>query len=130
MHRASVAAVGLVVALLLPGCATTCSAIGWSNGVEIDASAYGSEVFLQVCSEAGCSADPGVTPTPETDLSVPAQGDAGTFQFGFAAPDDITVRVYDDSGILIAETQETIAWTHSSDPCGGPSTAPPVVVAP
>ena len=49
---------------------------------------------------------------------------------GFAAPDDITVRVYDDSGILIAETQETIAWTHSSDPCGGPSTAPPVVVAP
>ncbi|MBP2379317.1 hypothetical protein JOF42_002812 [Microbacterium phyllosphaerae] len=40
------------------------------------------------------------------------------------------MRVYDDSGILIAETQETIAWTHSSDPCGGPSTAPPVVVAP
>ena len=130
MRRAAVAVIGLVVALLLPGCATACPAIGWSNGVEIDASAYGPEVFLQVCSDAGCSADPGATPTPETDPSVPAQGDAGTFHFGFAAPDDITVRVYDGSGILIAETQEAIAWTHSSDPCGGPSTAPPIVLHP
>ena len=129
MRRAAVAVIGLVVAVLLPGCATACPAIGWSNGVEIDASAYGSDVFLQVCSDAGCSAGPGVTPTLETDLSVPVQGDAGTFHFGFAAPDDITVRVYDDSGILIAETQEPIDWRHSSDPCGGPSTALPVVLA-
>lgn len=130
MHRAAVVVIGLVLALLLPGCATTCTAIGWSNGVEIDASAYGPELFLQICSDAGCSAEPGATPTPQSDLSVPAQGEAGIFHFGFAAPDDITVRVYDGSGILVAETQESIEWTHSSAPCGGPSTAPPLVLQP
>ncbi|WP_091225736.1 hypothetical protein [Microbacterium sp. 3J1] len=130
MHRAAVAAIGLVVALLLPGCATACPAIGWSNGVEIDASAYGSDVFLQVCSDAGCSAAPGVVPTPESEPSVPALGEAGTVHFGFAAPDEITVRVYDISGILLSESEEPIAWTHSTEPCGGPSTAPPLVLRP
>lgn len=130
MRRAAVAVIGLVLALLLPGCATACPAIGWSNGVEIDASALGPDVLLQICSDAGCSAEPGATPTPQTDFSTPAQGDAGIFHFGFAAPDVITVRVYDDSGILVAETRESIDWTHSSDACGGPSTAPPIILHP
>ncbi|MFB4354453.1 hypothetical protein RAC69_14965 [Microbacterium sp. LS_15] len=128
-----VGAVGMLVAAvtLLAGCAFppgACTAIGWSNVVTIDSSAYGSDVFLQVCVDAGCSTAPGVETTPSTDLSVPERGDAGAFGFGFSAPDDITVRVFDADGILLAESEETIDWTHSTDPCGGPSTAAPVVL--
>ncbi|MFS0913133.1 hypothetical protein AB3M89_15230 [Microbacterium sp. 179-I 3D2 NHS] len=117
--------------LLLAGCTFppgACTAIGWTNGVTIDATAYDGDVFLQVCSDAGCSLGPGAEPTPASDASVPAQGDAGSFSFGFDAPDEITVRVYDGGGVLLAESRETIDWTHSTDPCGGPSTAPPVVL--
>lgn len=130
MSRAAAAIVAPVIGLLLAGCATVCPAIGWSNGVTIDSSAFGGDVFLQVCSDAGCSSGPGAQPTPETDSSVPAQGEAGAFHFGFAAPDRITVRVYDSAGALLAESDEQIDWTHSTDPCGGPSTAPPIVLEP
>ncbi|KNY06415.1 hypothetical protein [Microbacterium sp. GCS4] len=128
-----VSAVGALVGVVavLSGSAFppgACTTIGWSNAVEIDPSAYGSDVFLQVCTDAGCSTGPGVEPTPSTDLSVPERGDAGAFGFGFDAPDHIIVRVYDDGGILLSETEEPIDWTHSTDPCGGPSTAPPVVL--
>ncbi|MEV4738191.1 MULTISPECIES: hypothetical protein [unclassified Microbacterium] len=131
MKRVSAVGLLVVVVALLAGCSFppgACTAIGWSNAVTIDASAYGSDVFLQVCTGAGCSPDPGVEPTPSTDLSVPERGDAWAFGFGFDAPEEITVRVYDDGGILLSETEETIDWTHSTDPCGGPSTAPPVVL--
>ncbi|MFJ4225479.1 hypothetical protein [Microbacterium sp. NPDC089695] len=126
-------AIGILVAavVLFSGCAFppgACTAIGWSNGVEVDSSAYGEGVLLQVCSDAGCSPGPEVEPTPETDASVPAPGDDGTFSFGFDAPETITVRVYDSSATLLSESVETIDWTHSTDPCGGPSTAPPVVL--
>lgn len=129
MRRAALAVITIAAATLLPGCATACPAIGWSNGLTIDASAYGDEVFLQVCVEGtGCSVAPGVEPTPSTDLSVPEQGEPGQFGFGFSAPDSITVRVFDASGVLIAESEESVEWTHSADVCGGPSTAPPVVL--
>ncbi len=130
MRRAAAAIIGPVIGLLLAGCATVCPAIGWSNGITIDSSAFGEGVFLQVCSDAGCSAGPGAQPTPESDSSIPVQGDAGAFFFGFAAPDRITVRVYDSAGALLAESDEPIDWTHSTDPCGGPSTAPPIVLKP
>ncbi|WP_157560162.1 hypothetical protein [Microbacterium sp. H83] len=130
MRRAAIAVAGLVCALLLPGCASACPAIGWNNALTIDSSAYGPDVFVQVCSDAGCSAAPGAAPTPQTDFSVPAQGDAGTFSFGFAAPEQITVRVHDSAGILLSESEETVDWTHSPGPCGGPSTAAPLVLTP
>ncbi|PCE15875.1 hypothetical protein AUC47_10130 [Microbacterium sp. SZ1] len=128
MRRAASTVAALVLAALLTGCATACPAIGWTNSVTIDAASYGPGVALQVCSDHGCSPAPGIVPTPETDASVPQAGDDGTFFFGFDAPDEITVRVYDDTGVLLAESRETIDWTHSTEPCGGPSTAPPVVL--
>lgn len=131
MRRVGVVGMLGAAAALLTGCTfppEACTAIGWSNAVTIDSSAYGSDVFVQVCTDAGCSAAPGVEPTPSTDASIPERGDAGMFGFGFDAPDDITVRVYDADGILLAQSEETIDWTHSTDPCGGPSTAPPVVL--
>ncbi|WP_144873564.1 hypothetical protein [Microbacterium sp. 1.5R] len=133
MHRAAaVALTGSALALMLSGCAFTfppgaCSAVGWNNGVTVDAAAHGRDVFVQVCSDAGCSPEPGVEPTPETDASIPVRGDGGVFFFGFDAPDEITVRVY-DGDVLLAETRESIEWTHSTDECGGPSTAPDVVL--
>ncbi len=129
MRRAALAVIGIVGATLLTGCATACPAIGWSNGLTIDASAYGDDVFLQVCVDgAGCSAAPGVEPTPSTDPSIPEQGEPGEFGFGFSAPDVITVRLFDATGVLIGESDESVEWTHSTDVCGGPSTAPPVVL--
>lgn len=119
------------MAALLAGCAFppgACTAIGWSNGITIDSSAYDGDVFLQVCTDAGCSAAPGAEPTPSSDASVPQQGEPGSFGFGFDAPEEITVRVYDVAGFLLSETEETIEWTHSTDPCGGPSTSRPVVL--
>lgn len=131
MRRAALAVITIAAATLLTGCATACPAIGWNNGLTIDASAYGGDVFLQVCVDgAGCSTAPGAEPTPSTDLSVPEQGEPGQFGFGFSAPDAITVRVFDASGVLIAESEESVEWTHSTDVCGGPSTAPPVVLEP
>lgn len=128
MRRAAGLVLAMASGVLLTGCATACPAIGWTNGVAIDASVHAPDVFLQVCSEHGCSPAPGVAPTPEIDPSTPTGGDDGRFFFGFDAPEEITVRVFDAGGILLAESEETIDWTHSTDRCGGPSTAPPIVL--
>ena len=132
MRRAAASLVGPVLALLLAGCSFppgACPAVAWNNSIAVDSSAYPGEVFIQICTDSGCSAAPGVSPTPATDFSL-RTGDGGAFHLGMTSPDRILVRVYDASGSMLSESEEPITWTRSTDPCGGPSTAPPIVLEP
>lgn len=122
----------LALTLFTPGCQLppgACPAIAWINSISVDTSAYPGDVFVQVCTDAGCSDAPGASPTPSPDFSAP-RGDGKTFELGMSTPDVVTARVYDASGTLLAETEELIDWTRSTDPCGGPATAPPVALDP
>ncbi|WP_309102531.1 hypothetical protein [Microbacterium sp.] len=131
MRKAAIAVMGFVLLLTLPACAeNACPAIGWNNVVTVDAAAYGDDVFIQLCTDAGCSAAPGEEPTPSSDPATPVRADDTTFGFGMAAPDEALVRVYAADGSLVAESEHTISWTHSTDRCGGPSTAEPIVLQP
>ena len=116
---------GLVLALGSIGCSSdvVCPAIGWNNTVEIDASAFGEAVFVQLCVDAGCSAAPGEEPTPSSDMGMPVQNEDGVFSLSMTAPEEATVRVYDSLGALLHESEHDIAWTHSTEACGGPSIA-------
>ncbi|MFD5216021.1 hypothetical protein [Microbacterium sp. NPDC058345] len=130
--RRVLAVVGLALAgLLAAACSPdtqVCPAIGWNNHIEVDATAFGQDAFVQLCTEAGCSPQPGAHRTLPTDLSVPSP-DAGAFSVGMTAPESVTIRVYDATGALLHESERSVDWTHSPGPCGGPSTATPVVLA-
>lgn len=117
--------VGLVLALGSTGCSSdaVCPAIGWNNTVEVDASGFGEAVFVQLCVDAGCSAAPGEEPTPSSDMGMPVQNEDGVFSLSMTAPEEATVRVYDAVGTLLHESEHDIAWTHSTEVCGGPSIA-------
>ena len=47
-----------------------------------------------------------------------------------SAPEEVLIRVYAAGGALLVEEEHEIEWTHSTDPCGGPSIAAPIVVEP
>ncbi len=100
-----------------------CPAIGWTNTVEVDASAYGNDAFVQLCVLSRCSVAPGEREMPSDDASVPFRGEGDTFQLGMTAPEEVLIRVYSVHGTLVAEKEHEIDWTHSTDPCGGPSIA-------
>lgn len=134
MRRAAV--VGMLGVILLAGTAgcaapgSVCPTIGWINSVRVDASAFGSDVFIQLCVDAGCSAAPTEAPTPSSDLSVPVSTGDGAYAVGMTTPDEATVRVYDAAGALIQESEHAMSWTLPTDVCGGPGTAAPIVVTP
>lgn len=131
MRKAAIVVMGFVLLFALPACAeNACPAIAWNNTVTVDATAYGGDVFIQLCTDAGCSAAPGEEATPSSDPAMPVRQDETTFGFMMAVPDEAVVRVYAPDGSLIAESEHTISWTHSTDRCGGPSTAEPIVVHP
>lgn len=122
----------LVVALLCStmGCAqTVCPAIGWNNTVQVDASAFGPDVFVQLCVNARCSAGPGEAPTASSDMGVPVQDGDGVFSLSMTAPEEATIRVYDAAGTLLYESDHDITWTHSTEPCGGPAISDRVVLS-
>lgn len=128
-------AVGMLGSALLlgsTGCSpdVACPAIGWINTVTVDTSAFGDTAFVQFCVDAGCSPRPDEGPTTSSDLQVPVQEDDGVFRVGMAAPEEAMIRVYDATGMLLHESDHDIAWTHSTGPCGGPSTAAPIIVTP
>lgn len=119
---------------LLTGCAAgpqdlVCPAIGWDNSADVDASAFGEDAFVQVCSEHGCSPAPGERADP-SDSSAPREGPGRSFHFGFDSPDTVTVRVYDAAGSVVHDAEHEIAWTRSTDPCGGPAHAKTLFVEP
>lgn len=134
MSRAAASIVGLVLALLLCGCSFppgVCPAIGWVSGVAIDSSAFGDEILVQVCVAGECSPAPGEDPATSTASVGVSQSDAGwSASFLSGLPDSVTIRVYELTGALISEREYDIGWTHSTEPCGGPSTAPPIVLEP
>lgn len=120
----------LALALLgATGCAgVVCPAIGWSNGIEVDASAYGDDAFVQLCVDVGCSAGPAEQPTPSSEIGVPFREDDGVFTLSMTTPDEVTVRVYDASGVVLHESDHRLDWTYSADVCGGPSSVGPIVL--
>lgn len=126
--------VGMLVMALLgaaTGCAqTACPAIGWINTVEVDASAFGPDVLVQFCVDAGCSAGPGEEPTPSSDMGAPLQNEDGVFSLSMTTPEQATIRVYDATGTLLHESDHDITWSHSTERCGGPSISDPVVLSP
>jgi hypothetical protein len=114
------------------GCAVACPAIGWFNGATLDTSAVPDAVAVQFCVEGECSPALGTEPTSSTNLFVVTPQDDGTWVLGLdmSAPDVIDIRLFDAQNALIHESEESISWTHSTEPCGGPSTADPIVVEP
>jgi hypothetical protein len=116
------------------GCAVACPAIGWTNAVILDTTAFPGAAAVQFCVEGECSPLPGIEPGLETTssatlFSVTPQDD-GTWALGFdmSTPDAVEIRLFDAQNALIHESEEPISWTHSTEPCGGPSTADAMVV--
>lgn len=115
----------LVLALGSTGCSSdvVCPAIGWNNTVRVDASAFGEAVLVQLCVDAGCTAAPGEELTVSSDMGMPVQNEDGVFSLSMTAPEEATIRVYDSVGAFLYESDHDIAWTHSTEVCGGPSIA-------
>lgn len=130
MRRAATVILTALVGLSLTGCATACPAIGYISVLTVDASAYGDDVLVQLCVPGGCSAGPDGQETPSTDPTVPFVGEEpGEFLF-MSVSDEVTARVFAPDGTLLVEDDHDITWTHSTEQCGGPSTAPPLIVEP
>ncbi|WP_372466464.1 hypothetical protein ACCO44_10050 [Microbacterium maritypicum] len=112
------------------GCALACPAIGWTNAVALETSAVAGVVAVQFCVAGECSPAPGTEPTSSTNLFIVTPQDDGTWVLGFdmSTPDGVDIRLFDAQNTLIHESEESISWTHSDEPCGGPSTAEPIVL--
>lgn len=139
MLRGVMRAIAIVVLLggaltTTTGCVTfgACPAIGWTNAVALDTSAVAGVVSVQFCVEGECSPAPGTEPTSSTNLFMVTPQDDGTWVLGLdmSTPDVIDLRLFDAQNTLIHESEVSISWTHSTEPCGGPATADPIVVEP
>ncbi|MEA1264121.1 MULTISPECIES: hypothetical protein [unclassified Microbacterium] len=128
----------VVVALLggaatgTTGCYTACPAIGYVNGVVVDVSVFPETAAIQFCVDAECSPAPGEDETVSTNLFAASREDDGTWRlmFDMSTPEDVDIRLFDAQGTVIHESEEPIAWTHADGPCGGPSTADPLILEP
>lgn len=132
-RRIAVAMLGLALLGVAAGCAApgvACPAIGWINTVHVDASAFGSDIFVQLCVEAGCSAAPGEEPTVSSDLGAPLGMGDGEYGVGMTTPDDATVRIYDAADTLIDESIHEVNWTTPTGVCGGASSAETITATP
>ena len=108
-----------------------CPAIGYVTVLEVDARAIPDAAWVQLCDGAVCSPAPGkATGTAEQIWAVEQEG-VWTFSFHGRAPvETATIRVTDDRGALLDESEHHIDWVHSTARCGGPSTADTVVLTP
>jgi len=129
---AAVAALGIValtvvaavVAPHVPGTPRACPAIGYSSVLEVTLDGNTSEVaVLQVR-----DGDQWQPPYPP-DAAVPAiptthDGDTWTFQL-FSASDSIMLRVLDDDGDVLEQTEVDVRWVRvgGTAECGGPTEA-------
>lgn len=127
----SMLALGVVLSTTacVPPFLNACPAIGYISGIAIDTSAYGDAIFVQVCAEEECSLAPDDDPSAGSGTIEASSTDSGwAVSFLAGLPDTVTVRVYDLVGDLVTEQAHDIDWTHSTERCGGFSTAPPVVL--
>lgn len=135
MRRAATAILTGLLLLCLTGCISpfqnACPAIGWVNAVTVDASAVPGVSAVQFCVESECSPAPGSETDDDGSLFwVNAEEGGWVLSLDMSAPDTITIRLFDANNALIRESEESISWTHSDGPCGGPSTADPLVLEP
>lgn len=139
MPRRVLRAVSALALLAASATATTscvtfgaCPAIGWTNAVSIDVSAFPEVTDVQFCVDAECSPAPGAEPTSSTNLfaAIPQEDGSWSLAVDMAAPERIDIRLFDAQATLIHESRHAIAWTPSDAPCGGPSTADPLVLEP
>lgn len=116
------------------GCVTVgaCPAIGYVSAVTVDVSAYPGVTDVQFCAEGECSRAPGEEGASSGNMYTATLQDDGTWSlaFGMDVAEVVEIRLYDAAGTLIHESEQTIDWTHSDAPCGGPSTADPLVLQP
>lgn len=130
----------LAVAVLLGGAVATttgcvtvgaCTTIGHVSTVTVDVSAYPGVTDVQFCAEGECSRAPGEEGASSSNMYMATLQDDGTWSlaFGMDVADVVDIRLFDAAGTLLHESEQSIAWTHSDAPCGGPSTADPLVLA-
>ncbi|MFJ6534449.1 hypothetical protein [Microbacterium sp. NPDC091662] len=116
------------------GCVTfgACPAIGYVSAVTVDVSAYPGVADVQFCAEGECSRAPGEEGASSGNMYMATLQDNGTWSlaFGMDVADFVEIRLFDAQGTLIHESVQAIAWTHSDAPCGGPSTADPLILQP
>ena len=114
------------------GCATACPAVGYINTAPLDVSAFSDVETVQFCVETECSPVPGEGEASSTNLFMVTPQDDGTWTLGFdmSAPDVVEIRLFDAQNTLIHESEQSISWTHSKEPCGGPSEAEPLILEP
>lgn len=168
----------IIGALLLTGCSTACTAVGWIDSVTVNLAGDTAAVHrVQLCVQGTCSQDGVVPSAPETlhtvrpvpersvpELSAgaatPAEPPAGAvptsapelsgpqptsgpvlsgqragdtaweFQVLGEHPQDVTVRVLDAEGGVLAEQDASLDWkrTGGSERCGGPHSTSPITV--
>lgn len=131
MRRAGLAIVTAMLALGLVGCATVCPAIGWINGITVDASAFDGAAELQFCVDDECSPRANETPATgevSTMLWANRDGEDWTLSLDMRAPETIVIRLFAADGSLLEESEHDIDWTPPTGQCGGASTAPPIVL--
>ncbi|MDQ0615948.1 hypothetical protein QF046_003589 [Microbacterium sp. W4I4] len=129
-----------VITLVLSGTLTTacmqpfadvCPAIGYVTGLQVDATGITDATWVQLCADEACSPLPGETES--TDIRIGVNEDDGIWAFSFLSiemPDDVTIRATDADGAVLQESEHHIDWAHSTERCGGPSTAEPIVLVP
>lgn len=125
-----------VAALAVSGCApvTACTAIGWTNTLEVrTVSVPGSVASVGVCVAADCATGDasGIVPDPAgTGVLRIAQTATNlwTVEFGMTAPAAVGLTAIDRSSATLAVTTVDLVWTRvgGSERCGGPMRAGPV----
>lgn len=133
--RRLIAALGLMLtASVATACALdpvdlVCPAIAHITNLDVEATDVRGATWVQLCYGEVCSPAPGTTGGESTRIG--AFEHDGVWSFAFidnAAPDTVTIRVTDAGGAVLQEGEHRIDWVHSTEPCGGPSTAERVVL--
>lgn len=120
---------GAVATACAPPFGTTCPAIGYITKLQVDATGIPDATWVQLCSSDNCSPAPGTTGSESTVIGATEREAVWSFSFlDNSAPGTVTIRVTDAAGSILQEREHRIDWTHATDPCGGPSSADPVVL--
>ncbi|MGW8481519.1 hypothetical protein ACWGJP_00165 [Microbacterium sp. NPDC055903] len=95
----------------------------------MDASALGDAAFVQLCVEETCSPAPDAAGSDSSPIMVTNDQESWSFSLtSMTTPEEASIRVYDPEGVLVQESAHAVSWTHSTEVCGGPSTAESIVL--
>lgn len=129
-HRVAAIALLLGGMFAASGCAVAvnCPAIAYLRSVTLDTTAYPGVTDVQFCIEGECTPSPGESADSGSLLEASVVDDVWTLGLDMRAPDEILIRLFDDQGALIRESEEPISWTFTEGPCPGPATSETVVL--